>query len=351
MIEQLRLRPYALPLKSDWRAATATLSLRRGLLIGVEGGGEIGWGDCAPLPSSGAEGHERAFAQLRAAAHDLRHASFEAARARLNDIESPEARWALDTALFDQSMRRRGLALRRALSRQPLDLLPVNAALGPLDASCADRAELAVAQGFVFAKIKVGLAPVAKEAARLAEVSARVGGRLRLRLDANRAWSEPDAIRFLDAVADLPIDGVEEPLAEPSVERLRWLQKRTPFALAIDESLFELGPERVFDLRAARRLVLKPARIGGFGASLRLAERAAAAGMEVVITSVVESAIGVAAAAQLAAALGAGIAHGLATGPWLAEDVAPPLVLSEGFLRLPECPGLGVAPFGHFAQG
>ena len=159
------------------------------------------------------------------------------------------------------------------------------------------------------------------------------------------------AIRFLDAVADLPIDGVEEPLAEPSVERLRWLQKRTPFALAIDESLFELGPERVFDLRAARRLVLKPARIGGFGASLRLAERAAAAGMEVVITSVVESAIGVAAAAQLAAALGAGIAHGLATGPWLAEDVAPPLVLSEGFLRLPECPGLGVAPFGHFAQG
>ena len=62
--------------------------------------------------------------------------------------------------------------------------------------------------------------------------------------------------------------------------------------------------------------------------------------MEVVITSVVDSAIGVAAAAQLAAAIDPSRAHGLATGSWLARDVAPPLVVREGMLVLPDAPGL-----------
>ena len=348
-VESLHLRPYRLPLKQMWRAASATLEIRLGMLVGVGCEGVSGWGDCAPLPSSGKKGHARAFAALRRGAARLRGLSAEEAFVALEDVASSEARWALDTALFDLAMRLRGLPLRQALRSGAPDAVKVNAALGPLDALCADRAAIALEQGFAVAKIKVGLQNPEAEAGRLAEVSRRVDGRLRLRLDANRAWLDDEASRFFDAIADLPIDGVEEPLAEPSLERLAVLQKRVPFALAIDESLFNLGPDRIFAAQAVRRLVLKPARIGGFGATLRLAERAGRAGMEVVATSVVEFAVGVAATAQLAAALGGETVHGLATGSWLREDVARPLEIAGGRILLPGGAGLGLAPARQFA--
>ncbi len=202
--------------------------------------------------------------------------------------------------------------------------------------------------GYGLAKIKVGLGAIETEAARIAEISSRAP-KLRLRLDANRAWTEDQAARFVACVANLPIDALEEPLACPTVESLRRLQRCASFPLAVDESLFELGPEALFAAAAVRRLVLKPARIGGYGRTLRLAERAADSGMDVVLTSVVDSAVGVMAAAQLAAALGGGAAHGLATSDWLACDVAVMPTIRNGRLELPDTPGLGLTPNGDFA--
>jgi len=349
LVKDVRLRPYALPLKAPWRAASATLATRRGMLIAIVAG-PTGWGDCAPLPSSGEAGHARTFAALEEAARGLRGLTLEAGFARLGAIECAEARWAIETALRDVFWRERGAPLRRALNPDARDAVAVNAALGPLDQNCAERAAAALAQGFGFAKIKVGVSGVDEELRLLNKTSSHVEGRLRLRLDANRAWSDADARRFFEGVAHLPIDGVEEPLANPSEENLRRLQNTVPFALAVDESLFEIGAEKLFAMQTVRRLVLKPARIGGFGATLRLAERAAAANMEVVVTSVVDSAIGVAAAAQLAAALGGTQAHGLATGDWLAADVAEPLPIKDGMLKLPDGAGLGIVPKDQFAQ-
>jgi o-succinylbenzoate synthase len=301
------------------------------------------------LPSSGEEGFARAFSALRDAATPLVGQSLEAARASLGRVANSEARWALETALLDVFTQRRRLTLRRALSREAPDAVRVNAALGPLDDQCVARADAALTQGFEIAKIKVGVLDVDEEAAQLRELSHDLHGRLRFRLDANRAWSTEEAERFFASIAGLPIDGVEEPLAEPSLPRLAALQKSVPFAVAIDESICDFGPEQIFASRPVRRLVLKPARIGGFGATLQLAERARSAGMEVIVTSVVDSAIGVAAAAQLAAALGGNAAHGLATGDWLAEDVAPPLSIEGGRMLLPGGGGLGIAPAGEFA--
>lgn len=66
--------------------------------------------------------------------------------------------------------------------------------------------------------------------------------------------------------------------------------------------------------------------------------------MDVVFTSVVDSAVGVSAAAHLAAAVAPGLAHGLATLDWLAADVAPAPPRRDGRLWLGTAPGLGVLP-------
>lgn len=414
-IAAARVVPYCLPLRRPWTAASATLIERHGLLLAVsDADGITGWGDCAPLPSSGAAAQARVFAALTAAARDLPGkliddgpARFVAARAAvahdlsdtlgdagpqplglLDPMQSlqrravmalpppeplpdpsqplpepllqslpelllellpeslPESRWALETALMDLAARRRGLPLARFLGGAGLLPVPVNAALGALDAGCAARAVAALAQGYAVAKIKVGVDEVDAELGRLRALNAATGGRLRLRLDANCAWADADAWRFLTAVAELPIDGVEEPLAAPTTARLARLQAALPFALAVDESLAILGLDAVLDAPAVRRLAIKPARAGGMAATLALAAQARQAGVEVVLTSVVDSVVGVAAAAHLAAALGgaAELAHGLATGEWLAADLAPPLTIAGGHLALPDAPGLGFDP-------
>jgi o-succinylbenzoate synthase len=347
-IARARLVPYRLPLKRPWVAAAATLRERQGMLVMVETDeGLVGHGDCAPLPSSGPDGHARVFAALQAAVAALPGQAVAAVA--LPAAAPPELRWALETALVDILAQRQGVSMARFLGADgTVARVPVNAALGALDDECLARAESAQARGHVCAKIKVGVGAPDEELARLRELHAAAPG-LRLRLDANRAWNDADALRFLTGAADLSIEAVEEPLAAPTVARLAALQRALPFAVAVDESLSALGAEALLAAGAARRLVLKPARLGGIAATCALVVRARAAGVETVLTSVVDSAVGVTAAAHLAAALAPGIAHGLATLDWLAADVAaaPPLV--GGALSFAAAPGLGLRLHDEFA--
>ncbi|WP_127478456.1 o-succinylbenzoate synthase [Sulfurivermis fontis] len=336
------LHSYALPLRRPWVAARAVLHERRGMLLSLIGDdGLTGWGDCAPLPSAG--NAAQILAALTALAQELPGRDHAAVRAL--EVSVPEVRWALETALFDLAARQRGVPLAVHLGAQNFTgKVEVNAALGALDAHTAQRAVAALAQGYAIAKIKVGVGGVADELTLLHEIHAATAGRLRLRLDANRAWDESDAQLFLRAISSLPIDAVEEPLAQPTLEQLRALQQSLPYAIAVDESLPQFGSAALLAAGAVRRLVIKPARIGGIIASRDLAARAQDAGMEVVLTSVVDSAVGVAAAAHLAAAVAPELAHGFATLDWLARDVTIPPAICDGKLILNTAPGLGLTP-------
>jgi O-succinylbenzoate synthase len=92
-----------------------------------------------------------------------------------------------------------------------------------------------------------------------------------------------------------------------------------------------------------RRLVIKPARHGGLLASTELALRARASGLEVIVTSALESACGIATLTHLAAAVAPEAVHGLATSNWLASDTGPTPPIVDGRVRLPEGSGIGFA--------
>lgn len=323
--------PYRLPLKRPWVAARTTLHERVGALLKLtDADGLTGWGDCAPLPSGGNA------AAVLAALHGY---SCRPASADFSNMP-PEVRWTIETAAADLAAQRAGLPLWRHLGGTT-SKIAINAALGPLDDDLPARLAEASEQGFHIGKIKVGIAPIKEEIARLKALPTM----LRLRLDANRAWNDDDARRFLTAIAELPIDSIEEPLAAPTPAKLATLQAAVPHTLAIDESLPALSIDALITARAVRRLVLKPARLGGIAATQATVRRIQAAGIEAVITSVVDSAIGVTAAAHLAAALAPGMAHGLGTSAWLAEDVAATPSIAQGHLHLPTNAGLGIRPY------
>jgi hypothetical protein len=129
--------------------------------------------------------------------------------------------------------------------------------------ACRRKRTQRLQRGFRVLKLKVGVASIDHEIEHLRRLAALLPPAIQLRLDANRAWSSTAAERFLRHCAELPIEMLEEPLAEPSLERLLSLQAQTKIAIAIDESAELLDAEHLLGRPAVRRLVIKPTRCGG----------------------------------------------------------------------------------------
>ena len=341
---RLSLIPYRLPLRHAWRTARGLTDARAGWLVQADVDGVTGFGDCAPLPEAGTE--TSAQAQQRLAHWRAREdvgidALLDALAADVG--RAPAADCAVETALLDLYARSRGLPLCRLLRPDAMDRIAVNAMLGAAATLTVAAVEQALGAGFRVLKLKLGTAPMDQEFLRIEAAAALLPAGARLRLDANGAWDRRSATAWIERLAGLPIDALEEPLASPDDATLAALQDMAPFSLALDESLARRrnpNPSRL----PVRRLVLKPAVRGGLRRTLQLAERARAVGREVVVTSLVESAAGLWGAAQLAAATGSKLDHGLATADWLAENLGTPPRIEDGAMRLPDTPGSGFVP-------
>ncbi|RHW26605.1 O-succinylbenzoate synthase [Nocardioides immobilis] len=212
------------------------------------------------------------------------------------------------------------------------DAVPVNVtvpAVGP------EQAHTIVTRGGCrTAKVKVA-APgqtLADDEARLEAVRDALGPDGRVRVDANGGWSVDDAVAAI-AVLDRAAGGleyVEQP--SPSVEDLAAVRRRVSVPIAADESIRRAeDPYRVRDLAAADIAVLKVQPLGGVRACLRIAEEIA---LPVVVSSALETSVGIAAGVALAAALPElPYACGLATVQLLTDDVAVvPLLPVDGAL-------------------
>ena len=199
----------------------------------------------------------------------------------------------------------------------------------------AREAQQAVAEGFGTLKLKAGFDD---DFARAAVVRDAAGAGVKLRLDANGAWTREVALRRLGELAPLGLELCEQPTPD-----LMGLRGETPVPIAADE-LLARDAEAAFE--RADIVVLKPMLLGGLTAALRLGREAIRRGRRVIVTTSLEGAIGRAGAAHLAAALladGAQPAAGLATGRLLAEDLCPDaLAPRAGFVRIPDAPGLGL---------
>nr|WP_255670456.1 o-succinylbenzoate synthase [Aeromicrobium wangtongii] len=216
---------------------------------------------------------------------------------------------------------------------QPLRThVPVNCtvpAVGPEQAAAIVRRS-----GCSTAKVKVAEKGqrLADDIERVEAVRDAIGAGGRVRVDANGGWSVDEAVGAITAltIAAHGLEYVEQPCA--SVEDLAAVRRRVDVPIAADESIRRADdPFRVVELEAADIAVLKVAPLGGVHACLRIAEQI---GLPVVVSSAVDTSIGLAAGLALAAALPElPYACGLGTTSLLDGDVvAHPLVPVDGLL-------------------
>ena len=196
------------------------------------------------------------------------------------------------------------------------EAIPVNALVPDIDPdTAAARAAEAVAEGFRTIKLKVG---DDDDLQRVAAVRDAIGDDVALRLDANGLWDIDTAMRRIRALASRNPEYVEEPVH--GLAALAEVRGRSPVPIAADESVRSLDDaRRIAWSGAADVLIVKVQACGGVTAAMQWIE---AAQVPTVVTSMIESSVGLAAGVALAAAVpDLPYACGLGTGSLLAGDV------------------------------
>lgn len=209
--------------------------------------------------------------------------------------------------------------------------VPVNVTVPAVGPEQAHR--IVAASGCRTAKVKVAERgqPGQADIARVEAVRDALGPGGAIRVDANGGWDTGTAARMLRALSRFGLEYAEQPCA--TLAELAALRRLVDVPVCADESIRKASdPLAVRAAGAADIVMLKAQPLGGVRGALRVAE---ACGLPVVVSSAVESSVGLAAGVALAAALPElRYACGLATMSLLCGDVtADPLAERDG--RLP----------------
>jgi o-succinylbenzoate synthase len=273
------LRAFAIPMPTRFRGTT----VREGALLQ----GPAGWGEFSPFPEYGPR---------------------ECARWLACAIESATSGWpdpVRDRVLVNVTV----------------------PAVGPRQAH-----DIVTRSGCRTAKVKVAEPGQSgsEDAERVEAVRDAIGPDGKVRIDANGGWRVEEAMAALTTLSRFGLEYAEQPCA--TLDEMAELRRRVGVPLAADESIRRAeDPLKVRAAGAADIVVLKAQPLGGVRAAL---EVAAACGLPVVVSSAVETSVGLAAGVALAGALPElDYACGLATMSLLSGDVtAEPLAESDGSL-------------------
>jgi O-succinylbenzoate synthase len=214
--------------------------------------------------------------------------------------------------------------------------VPVNATVPAVGAADVP-AVLARFPGCTTAKVKVAEPgqSLSDDVSRVAQVRAALGSAGRIRVDANGAWSVDDAARALAALSRYGLEYAEQPcrtLDELAALRRTLVAQGVDVLVAADESIRKAeDPLRVAASGSADVVVVKVAPLGGVRQALQVVE---ACGLPAVVSSALDTSVGIAAGVALAAALpDLPFACGLGTVGLFERDVATrPLRPADGVL-------------------
>jgi o-succinylbenzoate synthase len=192
-------------------------------------------------------------------------------------------------------------------------------------------------------KVKVGGpgSTRAGDVERVVAVREALGPTGRIRLDANASWTLDEAEHTIRDMEHLDIDYVEQPVDSVSdLAELRARITRLGIQVAADESIRRTSDiDALIEAEACDIVVLKVQPLGGIAATLAIVDKARAAGMQVVVSSALETSVGLhygSMLQRLLAESGASVLDaGLGTGSLLADDVVTePLIPHGGELQI-----------------
>ena len=336
-ISEVRIKKHLLRYKKPILTSHGKITERPVILLGLKDEkGNWGYGESSPLKGFSKE-----------TINDVEEILSEWSETKNEHLltEIPTAKAAVDCALLDLKAKKAGIPLHKLMNSGSPEEFPVSKLiLGETPQEVATNAQKATDAGYKTLKIKVGTSKTEIDFERLKAARETAGQEIAIRIDANGGWETNQAIDILGKLASFAIEFVEEPTK--GLENLASVRKNVTQKIAIDESLQEIeNIDLIAEAQISDIVIIKPSAVGGITSAAQLIDKTKNLGLEVVITSLLDGAIGVAAAAHLTSAYHLlDPAPGLGTSSLLLDDLAEPIVINNGNMILGKSSGLGIQP-------
>jgi o-succinylbenzoate synthase len=347
-VERAVLRELPLALREPFETSRGRVSVRRVLLVTLQGEGIEGWGECVAGvdPSYTYETTDTAWHVL---------VDFILPTVVGCDFTQPEkvlepaswvrghpmARASVEMAAWDLAARAEGVSLACKLGGARSSV-PVGVSVGlqATDDLLSRVVERHLEEGY--ARVKVKIAP-----GRDVDMLRRLRERFphaKLMADANSAYTLADAPRLgeLDA---LELEMIEQPLAHDDLIDHARLQELLSTPVCLDESIqSERDAVLALALGSCRVINVKPGRVGGLGESQRIHDRMLAAGLPLWCGGMLESGVGRAHNLALASLPGFTLPGDISASRryWERDIVSPEIEMSDGQMAVPDGRGIGV---------
>jgi L-Ala-D/L-Glu epimerase len=328
---RLHWEPITLDLKTTFRVAHGASDQRHNVLVYLDDG----VGEAAAVPYYG-ETQEGIIEYLKSVP-DLGDDPFDLdAVLTKRPPGSRAARSAIDEALHDLWGKKLGQPLYKLFGLNPNQLPLTSFTIGMDEPDI--MADQAKASGYPILKIKLG---TEQDEARVAAI--RKATDAKLRVDANAGWTREQALQIIPRLKEYDLEFIEQPLAVDDVEGYFWLKEKLK-AQKISTPIFaDETAKNSHDVAklagAVDGVVVKTMKSEGIRESLRMIHSARAHDMQIMLSCMVESSVGVTAAAHLAPLCD----HADLDGPLLIRnDPYIGLKYDGAKISLPDGVGLGV---------
>ena len=197
-----------------------------------------------------------------------------------------------------------------------------------------ERIKNKIENGFHCLKLKIGAIKWQEELEMIRFIRKHYDENiLKIRVDANGAFSYDSCLSRLMDLAKLGVHSIEQPIKAGQPELMEKLCHTSPLPIALDEELIGKGSldERIktLDKIKPQYIILKPALCGGFEGATQWIEEAEKRGIGWWITSALESNIGLNAIAQFTAFVNAKGPQGLGTGALFTDNFETPICLEQ----------------------
>jgi L-alanine-DL-glutamate epimerase-like enolase superfamily enzyme len=329
---RLTTRRLHLHLRHTFTISRGSEDVAETVVLGLDADGVEALGESAPI-SRYDESPDIVSRELDALA--LREADlwrFDEALALLGDAMG--ARCALDVALHDLAGKRLGVPVYQLFGLDPDKALQTSFTIGIADRATT-LAKVKEAESLPILKVKVGTPGSIETLEAIRSVYRGV-----IRVDANEAWAPEEAVAMLREMERFDIEFCEQPIEAGHPERLRFVKERSKIPIVVDEdSLTSADLPPLFG--CVDGINIKLVKCGGLREALRMIHTARAMKLKIMIGCMIESSVLATAAAHITPLCD----YADLDGPLLITDDPYQGVRYDGAqMRLPDAPGLGVAP-------
>lgn len=252
----------------------------------------------------------------------------------ISDIpfDQPSFRFAAEMAIIDYLNQRDGIYFPSEFTEQQAPV-PINGLIWMGSKEYMQKQiEAKLAEGLTCLKLKIGAIDFESEIDLIRSIrDSHSEKALTIRLDANGAFSVPEAAYKLEKLSKFGIHSIEQPIKAGQWNEMADLCKQTEIPIALDEELIGVqDSEEVLESIRPAYIILKPSFLGGFGATKQWINLANEKKIGWWVTSALESNVGLQAIAQFTGQFPELIPQGLGTGLLYANNLASGLNTQRG---------------------